>query len=72
MTTAKNCSSVLKNLGNKALELNSTDNQEIKGRWATGQSDKFWGNKGRTLGEERLSALGMEEESPAEENCSGG
>lgn len=69
MAMAKNCSSVLKNLGNKALEINSADNQEIKGRWATGQAgDKFWGTKGRTLGEERLSAMGTEEETPAEEN----
>lgn len=29
---AKNGSSVLKNLGNRALEIKSTENEEIKGR----------------------------------------
>lgn len=48
---AKNCSSVLKNLGNRALEIKSTKNQEIKGRWATGKSgDRFWGMSWFQLG----------------------
>lgn len=62
----KNCSSVLENLGNRALKMKSTENEEVKGRWATGKSgDKFWGIKGRALGEERLPALVNGERNPS-------
>lgn len=44
---AKNCSWVLKNSRNEALEIKSSENQEIKERWVTERQGTKCGTKGR-------------------------